>query len=303
MNGPPIFYRYENVADSSQMPSTVHVTNTALSAYFIKYLLQKVISVYTWELPENWNEDYFKYVLYCYGYISVFNTDKFGVICQQCGLRGYDIYYQPTHAIITNPLIRRTLEPRIGTQCEIIKLQANYTGILDIVTYYADLMSLTATALAVTTLNTRVNYVFAANDKNIAQSIKKMYDGLASGEPAVIVDKKLFNDVTNKLNMEVFGENKQSTIINELITALNAIESMFDRDIGLPVMISPKKERDLKTQVSLNTISSVSKIAMWLEELKKQVGKVNTMFGLNITVNWREEPIVNASNYQSTGAN
>lgn len=291
LHGAPYYYDYMNQTVDLQMPSTVHVTNTRLSGYFIRYLLQKVMSVFEWKLPETWAEDYFKYVLYCWGYIAVVNTDKYGVICQQCGLRGYDVFYRPTNAVITNPLINRTLEPRIGKQCTLIKLQPDYGGIMDLVTYYGDLMALTAEAVAVTALNVKSSYVFAASSPSIAQSIKKMYDNFASGEPATVVDKKLFTQ-DGKIMMEALGGREFASALNDILLALHTVENMFDKDIGLPVLPSMKKERDLVDEVEGNKLSSVSKIGMWLDEIKKSCEETNDMFNLDIRVKWRVPPRV-----------
>ena len=102
----PMYYDYQNVLDSVVMPSTIHVHDTALARYFKRYLVQQAISVFKWNLPKNWDKDYFLYVLYLYGFISVINTDKFGVICQHCTLTGYGVYYQPTEVVIANPLFK-----------------------------------------------------------------------------------------------------------------------------------------------------------------------------------------------------
>ena len=65
-------------------PSMAHVQDSLLTAFFRKYLLQKAMSVFKWKLPETWSEDYFLYTLYGWGYLAVVNTNKFGVIPQQC---------------------------------------------------------------------------------------------------------------------------------------------------------------------------------------------------------------------------
>lgn len=63
VNNIPAMYGDIDLYNSSFSPSTVHVQNTALQRYFRKYLLQKAISVFKWTLPEEWDEDYFKYTL------------------------------------------------------------------------------------------------------------------------------------------------------------------------------------------------------------------------------------------------
>ena len=87
--GIPAGYSAENLYNSNFSPTTVQIKNAALTRYFKKYLFQKAISVFKWKLPEEWDEDYFKYVLYGMGYIAVLNTQTFGVICQGGALGGY----------------------------------------------------------------------------------------------------------------------------------------------------------------------------------------------------------------------
>ena len=57
-SGAPYFYDYINAETSQVTPSTIHVRNTALSAFFRRYLFQKAMSVFKWNLPENWEENY-----------------------------------------------------------------------------------------------------------------------------------------------------------------------------------------------------------------------------------------------------
>ena len=149
-NGIPFPADYINAANSQVSPSTVHCRNTSLSLYFQRYLLQKAMSVFKWEMPPEWSKNYTLYTLYCWGFFAVVNTDRYGVIPQACGLRGYDVFYQPTNAVITNPLLTGTLEPRIGLQCELVRLQPDYGGIMDIVTYYADMLALCAESVGST---------------------------------------------------------------------------------------------------------------------------------------------------------
>lgn len=165
INGAPYYYKYINAETSQVTPSTVHVKDSGLCRYFTKYLLQKAMSVFEWDLPETWNKDYFLYVLYCWGYVAVINTDKFGVIPQGCGLKGYDVFYAPTHAVIANPLLSGILEPRIGTQCELLKLQPDFSGILDLVGHYAEQMALASQSVSVNLLNSKLSYVFTAKQR------------------------------------------------------------------------------------------------------------------------------------------
>ena len=210
--GMPVLYDYNNAYNGQINPSTVHVTNTGLQWYFKRYLLQKAMAVFEWTLPESWNRDYFLYVLYCWGFIGVVNTDKFGVICQGAALKGYGVYYQPTHLVIANPLLTGILEPEIGTQAALIKLQPDYRGVMDRINFYADMLALSAETAGVDLVNSRLAYVFGAQNKQQAESFKKMFDGIAAGQPAQFVDKSLFNE-DGTPNWLLFNQNIKNTYI------------------------------------------------------------------------------------------
>lgn len=293
INGAPYYYNYINAETSQVTPSTVHVKDSGLCRYFTKYLLQKAMSVFEWDLPETWNKDYFLYVLYCWGYVAVVNTDKFGVIPQGCGLKGYDVFYAPTHAVIANPLLSGILEPRIGTQCELLKLQPDFSGILDLVGHYAEQMALASQSVSVNLLNSKLSYVFTAKTKALAESLKKMYDQIASGEPAVVIDSRLKNAADGEETWKAFEQNVGGNyIVTNLLADLRKIESMFDTEIGIPNANTDKRERLIQDEVNANNIETYSKCAMWLENLQDACKRVNDMFGLSIAVRWREIPMI-----------
>ena len=291
INGAPYYYNYINAETSQVTPSTVHVKDSGLCRYFTKYLLQKAMSVFEWDLPVTWNKDYFLYVLYCWGYVAVVNTDKFGVIPQGCGLKGYDVFYAPTHAVIANPLLSGILEPRIGTQCELLKLQPDFSGILDLVGHYAEQMALASQSVSVNLLNSKLSYVFTAKTKALAESLKKMYDQIASGEPAVVIDSRLKNAADGEETWKSFEQNVGGNyIVTNLLADLRKIEAMFDTEIGIPNANTDKRERLIQDEVNANNIETYSKCAMWLENLQDACKRVNDMFGLSIAVRWRKIP-------------
>ena len=307
INGAPYYYNYINAETSQVTPSTVHVKDSGLCRYFTKYLLQKAMSVFEWDLPETWNKDYFLYVLYCWGYVAVVNTDKFGVIPQGCGLKGYDVFYAPTHAVIANPLLSGILEPRIGTQCELMKLQPDFSGILDLVGHYAEQMALASQSVSVNLLNSKLSYVFTAKTKALAESLKKMYDQIASGEPAVVIDSRLKNAADGEETWKSFEQNVGGNyIVTDLLADLRKIEAMFDTEIGIPNANTDKRERLIQDEVNANNIETYSKCAMWLENLQDACKRVNDMFGLSIAVRWREIPMIgggaDGGNLEPSGA-
>lgn len=286
----PETYDYINAYNSTFSPSSVHVKNTELQKFFQRYLFQKALSVFKWELPDTWCRDYFLYVLYAWGYIGVVETDKYGVICQAGALQGYDIYYQPTNLVITNPLLRGTLQPRIGKECTVFKLQPDWGGISDLVGYYADMMALCAETAGVNLLNSHLSFVFPARNKQGAESYKKLFDKVSGGEPCVVIDSSLYTEDGRQTWAPFQQQVKQNYITDMVLSDMRKIEAMFDTDIGIPNANLDKRERLITDEVNANNIETISRCELWLEQLRKSAKETNEMFGTNIRVDWRYDP-------------
>lgn len=282
-------YDFINNYNSTFSPSTVHVKNTGLARFFKRYLLQEAFSVFKWTLPNTWARNYFLYVLYVIGYIGIIETDRFGVIPQHGGLGGYDVMYQPQWMLIANPMLKKTYKPIIDEQCVCLRLQPDYMGLYDIVDYYGDLMALCGEACGVNLLNSKMPYVFGAENKATAESFKKLYDSLASGEPAVFADKNLFDDEGN-LRVAVFNQDVgQNFIAGELLDCMRTIRCQFLTAIGIPNANTQKRERLNLDEVNANNFETRANCSVWLDELKKGCEKARNMFGIDISVDWRDE--------------
>ena len=300
--GIPAMYEHINLYNASFSPSTVHVRNTALTSFYRRYLLEKAISVFKWDgLPEEWAKNYFLYVLYCYGFIGIIQTDRFGVIPQEGVLSGYDVFYQPTHITVANPLLPTLKRQRIGTECGIIRLQPDYGGIMDIVGYYADMMALCSESAGINLVNSKISFIFPSTGKTQAESYKKLFDNVASGQPAVFTDKTLFDD-TGKPTWTPFSQDvKQSYIADQVLSDMRKIEAMYDTDIGIPSANTDKRERLISDEVNANNVETASKCELWLETIREDMKKVNKLFGLKLSVDWRVKPAEVTDNWTGEG--
>lgn len=292
-NGAPFDYQTLNYYNAQRSPSTVHVKNTRLRRYFRKYLFQKAISVFKWDIPEEWDKDYFLYTLYGLGYIAVIDTDQYGVICQGGALGGYNLYYRPSYIIIANPLIRGTITANLEKDCALIKLQPDYSSIMDIVGYYADLMALASESTGINLLNVKSGTVFGAQNKAQAESYKKMYDTLSDGDPAVVIDKTMLDDQGQPTWFPFTQHLKESYVVTDLLSDMRKIEAMFDTDIGIPNANTDKRERLITDEVNANNVETATRCELWLESIRKGIDKANSKYNLALSVDWRVKPVIN----------
>lgn len=285
-NGIPAFYDYINVYNSRISPSTIHI-NSQIKWYFVRQLVQEVIGLYDFRLPEEWNHDYFKYVLFVNGFISVLNTDMAGVICQHCTLSGRDIYYAPKYALITNPAFDKTYRLQIGVKCGVIKLKPDYTGVMDIVDYYSDMLALAAESAGLNLQNTKLAYVFMCADKQQAESFKKVFDQISAGNPAGFMDKKLFND-DGSPNWMMFNQNLRNTYIaGDILEDMRKWKQQFCTEVGIPNANTDKKERLIRDEVNANTTETQTKAMLWLDTIRNGMEDCNRLFGLDLDVKLR----------------
>ena len=297
--GAPYNYNIENVYNSVVNPSMVHYIDNGTAKFYTRYFLQKAMSVFKWKLPELWDTDYFLYTLYTWGFIAILKTDRFGVIPQQCTLTGYNVFYAPKRITVTNPIMPETLERDIDKDCVLLKLTPDYAGILDLIYFYAGKMALASSAVNVNLLNSKLAYLFTAKNKSVAESFKKMYDQIASGEPASIIDRNLLDPDGNK-TWDFFSQNlHENYIASDILADMRKIEQQFDTDIGIPNANTDKRERLITDEVNANNVETATRCELWLEELKKGCEKVKTMFDVDISVDWRVKP--NESNDINTG--
>lgn len=299
----PVNYDWKNIFASEYSPSTIHSQDSQLTAFFRKYLFQKAISVFHWELPTNWDKAYTLAGLYMRGYISVIETDKYGIIPQWCELQGYNVFYQPTNAVIANPLLRGATRPIIGKQCALIKLTPFYSGIWDIISYYANLLAQASQSLQMNLINSRWAYVFAAQNKTQAESFKKMFDEIQAGNPAAFIDKQLFNDDGSPAWLNFINNLRANYIASDILQNLKQIEASFDTEIGIPNVQTEKKERLITDEVTSNNVETASKCELWLEEINRGIDQVNEVFSGRagtISVTWRVDPVQEGGAYDGT---
>ena len=282
----PFYYDYINTIDSSQQPANMHVLNTQVGRFYQRYLLKKALSVFKWTLPEWWDENYFLYVLYCRGYAAIFDSGKFGVIPQECGLQGYNVFYRPTHVVIANPLldIKRR---KIDEDCVLMQLQPDYMGVLDLCGHYAEKMALASAAINQNLWHTKIATVFFAKSDAEQQTIKKAYDRMTDGSPMVVVNKNLWN-TDGDLNYEVFNRDvKQSYVISDLISDLRKIEAEFDTRIGVPNANTDKRERLITDEVNANNVETHILADMWMDSIQDGIRKTKQLFDIDLKCEWR----------------
>lgn len=292
----PLNYEQLNIAAGTYSPSTVKAYNNATYQYWERSLFQRACSTLEIELPDNFDSktrDFLYYCLFKFGYVAFFDSPEFGLAFQPANISGYNFYYQPVKAIVSNPLIPTDKnEFIIGEDCELLKLTPDYMSTWDTISYFAEKLSTLDNAINMSLINNKFAFILGARNKQAAESLKKVLDLINKGEPAVIVDRYLKDDKADKDSPFQFLERsnlKQSYLTTDQLMDFQTILNNFDAEIGIPTVPYQKKERLVTSEADSRQIDSTSRSQVWFETLSRSAEDVNKMFNTNISVKLRYE--------------
>ena len=162
---------------------------------------------------------------------------------------------------------------------------------MDLVTTYADLMALALETTGANLLNSKLSFVFFAENKTAAESFKKLYDSVASGEPMAVIDKNLLLEDGTPA-WQIFTQNVgQNYITDRLLNDMKTLEDQFNTVIGVPNANTQKRERMITDEVNANNVDTQCRVNLWLETMNKDIEQVNKMFGTDIKVKYRYDDI------------
>ena len=250
--------------------------------------------------PDGTIFDFFCYCLFKFGFLAVFNDDRFGTVFQPASLGGFDFYYAPTYAIISNPALKKSLQLSIGDAindsiqtdgvCEILKLTPDYYGIYDIVEHYAAKLSELDNSIDMSLINNKFAFFLGAKNKAMGEALKKMLDKVNKGEPAVIFDMKMADDPNSKdVPWQSWDRDlKKTYITTDQLADFKTLLHQFDSEIGIKTLPIEKKERMIDAEARATDDDAISRSELWIRTFNESAKAVNDRFGLNLSMKRRE---------------
>ena len=159
-------------------PQSVKSFNNATFSYWERSLYQRALSVIKWHLPENWQgstKDFFDWCLARFGFVMISRNEEFGYFFSPVNVKGFDLYYQPTEAVMANPKLNRTFV--IHEECELLKLTPDFRGgYWDVIVYFAEKLSTLDVAIQTNMINSKLAFILGAKNRNAAEALKTIMD-------------------------------------------------------------------------------------------------------------------------------
>jgi hypothetical protein len=295
----PLNYEQINIDNSTFTPTTLKSRNNKSFGYWQRSLFQRACSIVNFELPENWQgstRDFFYWCLFRYGYVAIFEHPDYGFTFQPCTLSGYNWYYQPARAIVTNPAINKSLEMEVEKDCAILKLTPDFRGIFDCIDYYAEKLSNLDNAINMSIINGKFAMIFGAKNKPGAQLIKKLLDKINQGEPAVVYDEIISQNLKNKDDPQPWSywerDVKKTYLTTEQLQDMITLLNQFDNEIGIPTVPYQKKERMVTSEADSKIIDSTARSVVWRDCLISCNKVIIELFNRDLKPSLRYDPDV-----------
>lgn len=293
----PINYNKIRNINACYTPQHSKYLNTRVYEFWQRALFQRACSTIILNVPESWGGSVTDFLYFCllrYGYVAVFNTDKYGTIFNPATLSGYTVYYQPARAIIANPAIKKSLDLEIGKDCELLKLTPDYLGIFDIINIHAEKLAQLDCAINMSIANNKFAFLISAKNKAAAQALKKIFDQIQRGELGVFFDQKLADDGQGSTKSEPWQflerPNLQSSYLTDKqLQDFQTIKDSFDNEIGIPTLPYSKAERMVTSEAESRQVDSRARLLVWKDCLDRSMEEVNKMFGLDLSCELRND--------------
>lgn len=290
----PVNFDKINICTNYFQPSGIKV-DSIYTDTFDRMLYERVCSILDITYNGSIDIDYFKYCLLFGGYICITKTSLYGLIAQYPMLTGYNIYFKPTtasiHTYASNAVIDME-DMEIGKDCAVIYLRPTFCGIGDIIGFYSYKLALVASAFDMNVFNSKLAFMIAAKNKAAAQTLKKIYDSIQSGNPVEAFDVSIKTEDRQGSKQdawESFNKDlKQNFIAPELIEVFEKLLDQFDTEVGIPSVGSDKKERLNVLETSKNDAESVTRLTTWLETMQAGVEMTNRLYPeMNLSIKIR----------------
>lgn len=246
-------------------------------------------------LPESgpgqvgWDYDAFLYQLFRTGFATVFKSKTYGLVVQPAFPTGYGLQYQPRGMQISTTFFNFPRPLEIGKECAVIKLTPDYQGTWDLVTKYAREMQLAEIAIRQSAINSRFAYAAVVKDDKGKRTMEGIFNQLANGAPAVVVNADLRQQLAAKGDgdfslpiMQFDRDLSKNFILPDLMEYRRNILCDFYRELGVSVQPN-KKERMVVTESKAADAETFNRREVWRITLEKSLDIVNEMYGTNIS--------------------
>lgn len=258
--------------------------------YYRLDLLKKLIPLFKYEgVPDTIDIDFFESSLLINGMAAIFEYEGDLIAINASPTDRSNKYYIFDKVRYSNPIIG-SAELTDGENAVVCyNTQLAKWGMIagseaDRINKYAELLAACDISLRVTLKNARLTHIARANDKQSVQQYTDLVNGVANGANAVAIYSE--SDVLDTEGGLTTLPTVTSGVdyMRQIAESREYLYNSFLSEYGLSANTVLKRERQLTTELDMQERKPEFNILALLEQRKKNVEKINEMFGTNISV-------------------
>ena len=261
-----------------------------LMVEYVRYMFDKTIPMFKWSgLPKTIPARKLEEMLQTRGCVAIVKNDietelsPAGLYAVTGGRGGErDAYYEPIDFVFANPALEINEnfhgDLRIGKDCELIRNDYLYIGLIPLFTRYASLLTENAVSLRLSDINLRALLTMGAPDDKTKASAELYLKRLEDGENAVIGESAFFEGVN------YHDGTHPNNHMKDLIEYEQYLKASWFNELGLDANYNMKRERISGEEVNQNSDALIPLIQCMLNCRKECVEKVNALFGTDWAV-------------------
>ena len=247
----------------------------------VRYMLIRTQAMFEYAgLPETIPQKYLEAYVQSSGFVGIVRV-KGELYAMRGGLGGVpDVYYQPTVLTVANPALEYSASLTIGKDCEIIRNDFLYEGLMPLCSRYATLLAENFVSIRMASINKRTQTFLRADNDRDKDAADKFVKDLVDGKLSAVMTTPFFDGIT----AQPYGQNSGSSQITELTELHQYLESKWFNELGLQANYNMKRESLSAAELGLNNDIMLPMIDQMLLCRQQDLERVNAMFGINISV-------------------
>lgn len=212
---------------------------------------------------------------------------------------GFGIYNQPLQFSSGNRYLTKQFpnkQFRIGKEAELLRFSRDYHGYLDIINYYAGLLSKASHLLANNMVNSRLGYAIGAKNSQTAEAIREIAWNIENERAPVAINTAVLDNKDNMQSIEpwqnLFANVGQNYIAPEQHEVVEKLWLSACRALGIPTPYE-KAEHTIGSENNMMAVAAGTVMDGIVESLELSIAKIKKLYpveGLEIK---REEALYN----------
>ena len=267
------------------------------SKYYFEYLLCRTQKIFKYKnLPDTIEADILERYLQMNGVACI--TDYKGKLYAFNGSLGgqQDVYYRPTVFVVSNPHLDETFSKNIIVASQLVdynkqptdsqpgvlmRNDTEWVGLTPLIARYAVLMAENCLTIRSADVMLRIIALISAKSDKTLKSAQDYLRRLENGEFGVVGDSSF----SEGINMQSPPSNNGS-YLTQFIELQQYLKGSFFAEIGLRANYNMKREAIGTGESSMDEDAILPLIDNMLDCRKKDVEKINTLYGTDISVDF-----------------